>query len=69
MRQSISLTGPFATVDEILTGQADMSTNSRLQQLEHPRQGADDLLTRFGLTDAASRRWELSWQFTQASNF
>jgi ABC-2 type transport system ATP-binding protein len=56
VRQSISLTGQFAAVDEILTGQENLIMIARLRHLKHPRQVADDLLTRFGLTDAANRR-------------
>ena len=56
VRQSISLTGQFAAVDEILTGQENLIMIARLRHLKHPRQVADDLLTRFGLTDAADRR-------------
>ena len=56
VRQSLSLTGQFAAVDEILTGQENLIMIARLRHLKHPRQVADELLTRFGLTDAASRR-------------
>ncbi len=56
VRQSFSLTGQFAAVDEILTGQENLIMIARLRHLKHPRQVADDLLTRFGLTDAANRR-------------
>lgn len=56
VRQSLSLTGQFAAVDEILTGQENLIMISRLRHLKHPRQVADDLLARFGLTDAANRR-------------
>lgn len=56
VRQSLSLTGQFAAVDEILTGQENLIMIARLRHLKHPRQIADDLLTRFGLTDAANRR-------------
>ena len=56
VRQSLSLTGQFAAVDEILTGQEDLVMIARLRHLKHPRQVADDLLTRFGLTAAANRR-------------
>ncbi len=56
VRQSLSLTGQFAAVDEILTGQENLIMIARLRHLKHPRQVADELLTRFGLTDAANRR-------------
>jgi len=56
VRQSISLTGQFAAVDEILTGQENLVMISRLRHIENPHQVADDLLKRLGLTDAAHRR-------------
>ena len=56
VRQSISLTGQFAAVDEILTGRENLIMIARLRHLKNPRQIADDLLNRFGLTDAADRR-------------
>jgi len=56
VRQSISLTGQFAAVDEILTGRETLIMVAKLRHLETPRQVADDLLKRFGLTDAADRR-------------
>jgi ABC-2 type transport system ATP-binding protein len=56
VRQSISLTGQFAAVDEILTGRENLIMIARLRHLYDPRQVADDLLNRFGLTDAADRR-------------
>jgi ABC-2 type transport system ATP-binding protein len=56
VRQSISLTGQFAAVDEILTGRENLIMIARLRHLKNPRQVGDDLLKRFGLTDAADRR-------------
>jgi ABC-2 type transport system ATP-binding protein len=56
VRQSISLTGQFAAVDEILTGRENLVMIARLRHLKNPRQISDDLLKRFGLTDAADRR-------------
>jgi len=56
VRQSISLTGQFAAVDEILTGRENLIMIAKLRHLKDPRQIADDLLKRFGLTDAADRR-------------
>src|SRR5579871_2002854 len=49
VRQSLSLTGQFAAVDEMLTGQENLIMIARLRHLNHPRQVADELLTRFGL--------------------
>jgi ABC-2 type transport system ATP-binding protein len=56
VRQSISLTGQFAAVDEILTGRENLIMIARLRHLSSPRQVADDLLKRFSLTEAAHRR-------------
>ncbi|RKN76026.1 ABC transporter ATP-binding protein [Paenibacillus ginsengarvi] len=56
VRQSISLTGQFAAVDEVLTGRENVIMIAKLRHLKQPRQIADDLLKRFGLTDAANRR-------------
>ncbi|MDM5340560.1 ATP-binding cassette domain-containing protein [Fictibacillus enclensis] len=56
VRKSISLTGQFAAVDEVLTGRENLIMIARLRHLEQPRQVADDLLKRFGLTEAAGRR-------------
>jgi len=56
VRESISLTGQFAAVDEILSGRENLVLVARLRHLENPGAVADDLLTRFSLTDAAARK-------------
>ena len=56
VRQSISLAGQYAAVDEILTGRENIVLIARLRHLRNPQQIADDLLKRFGLTDSADRR-------------
>ncbi len=56
VRQAISLTGQFTAVDELLTGQENLIMIARLRHLQQPRRVADDLLSRFGLSDAATRR-------------
>ena len=56
VRQSISLTGQFAAVDEILSGRENLVLVARLRHLEGPGAIADDLLARFSLTEAAARR-------------
>ncbi|GHO73848.1 glycosyl transferase family 8 [Ktedonobacter sp. SOSP1-85] len=56
VRQSLSLTGQFAAVDEILTGRENLIMVARLRHLKQPHQVANELLTRFGLTDAANRK-------------
>ena len=56
VRESISLTGQFAAVDEILTGRENLILVARLRHLEDPGAIADDLLQRFALTEAGARR-------------
>ncbi|WP_430500808.1 ABC transporter ATP-binding protein [Micromonospora trifolii] len=56
VRQSISLTGQFAAVDEILTGRENLVLVARLRHLKEPGAIADDLLRRFSLTEAGTRR-------------
>jgi ABC-2 type transport system ATP-binding protein len=56
VRESISLTGQFAAVDEILTGRENLVLVARLRRVKDAGQIADGLLARFQLTDAAKRR-------------
>lgn len=56
VRESLSLTGQFAAVDEILTGRENLVLVARLRHLANPRRIADDLLARFSLQEAAARR-------------
>ncbi|MGO8686150.1 MAG: ABC transporter ATP-binding protein [Candidatus Dormibacteria bacterium] len=56
VRQSISLTGQFAAVDEILSGRENLVLVARLRHLVDPGTIADHLLDRFSLSDAAARR-------------
>ena len=56
VRESFSLTGQFAAVDEILSGRENLVLVARLRHLKDPGTIADDLLERFALTDAAARR-------------
>jgi ABC-2 type transport system ATP-binding protein len=56
VRQSISLTGQFAAVDEILTGRENLVLVAQLRHMRDPGKIADDLLARFSLTDAGGRR-------------
>ena len=56
VRESISLTGQFAAVDEILSGRENLVLIARLRHLKDPGGIADGLLERFSLTDAAARR-------------
>jgi ABC-2 type transport system ATP-binding protein len=56
VRESFSLTGQFAAVDEILSGRENLVLVARLRHLKDPGTIADDLLDRFSLTDAAARK-------------
>ncbi|WP_433356870.1 ABC transporter ATP-binding protein [Microtetraspora malaysiensis] len=56
VRESISLTGQFAAVDEILSGRENLVLVARLRHLKNPGKIADDLLERFSLTDAGARK-------------
>jgi ABC-2 type transport system ATP-binding protein len=56
VRESISLTGQFAAVDEILTGRENLVLIARLHHQADPEAIADDLLTRFSLSEAGGRR-------------
>lgn len=58
VRRRIGLAGQFAAVDENLTGRENLVLVGRLNHLSRARAGerADELLRRFSLTDAGSRR-------------
>ncbi|MES2555385.1 MAG: ATP-binding cassette domain-containing protein [Bacteroidota bacterium] len=56
VRQSISLTGQFTAIDDILTGRENMVMIAKLRHLSDPHKVVVDLLQRFSLTDAADRR-------------
>src|SRR5215472_5541174 len=56
VRESVSLTGQFAAVDEILSGRENLVLVARLRHLKGAGQIADDLLARFALTEAAGRK-------------
>jgi ABC-2 type transport system ATP-binding protein len=56
VRQSISLTGQFAAVDEVLSGRENLVLVAQLRHLKNPGAIADELLARFSLTDAGGRR-------------
>ncbi|MGH3821589.1 MAG: ATP-binding cassette domain-containing protein [Pseudonocardiaceae bacterium] len=57
VRQLIGLTGQYASVDEALTGMENLQLIGRLLGLprHEAKHRARELLTRFGLTDAAGR--------------
>ena len=56
VRQSISLTGQFAAVDEVLTGRENLILIAKLRHLAQPGAIADQLLAQFSLTEAGDRR-------------
>jgi len=56
VRESISLTGQFAAVDEVLTGRENLVLVAKLRHLKNPGAIADDLLARFSLTEAGNRK-------------
>ncbi|TXK20418.1 ABC transporter ATP-binding protein [Microbacterium wangchenii] len=56
VRESISLTGQFAAVDDVLSGRENLILVARLRHLRNPGKIADELLARFSLTEAAGRR-------------
>ena len=56
VRESISLTGQFAAVDEVLTGRENLVLVAQLRRLREAGAIADELLARFDLTEAGGRR-------------
>jgi ABC-2 type transport system ATP-binding protein len=56
VRESISRTGQFAAVDEILSGRENLVLVAQLRHVKDPGTIADDLLEHFALTDAAARK-------------
>jgi ABC-2 type transport system ATP-binding protein len=56
VRESISLTGQFAAVDEVLTGRENLVLVARLRHVPRPGDVADRLLEGFDLTEAGGRR-------------
>ncbi|SHL28316.1 ABC-2 type transport system ATP-binding protein [Pseudonocardia thermophila] len=58
VRRHIGLTGQATTVDDVLTGRENLVMWGRLFHLDRrtARRRADELLERFGLTEAADRR-------------
>lgn len=55
VRESISLTGQFAAVDEILSGRENLVLVARLRHLADAAAIADGLLERFSLVEAGKR--------------
>ena len=56
VREQISLTGQFATVDDVLTARENLVLMGELRHVADPGQTAADLLDTFDLNEAADRR-------------
>ena len=56
VRESFSLTGQFAAVDDVLSGRENLVLVAKLRHLKNPGGIADHLLARFSLTDAGKRK-------------
>jgi ABC-2 type transport system ATP-binding protein len=58
VRRSIGVTGQFSAIDELLTGRENLRLMADLAHLPRREAGArvEELLDRFGLTEAADRR-------------
>ena len=54
VRESISLTGQFAAVDDILSGRENLIMIGGLRHLQDPKGEADKQLARFGLSDVGA---------------
>lgn len=55
IRQSISLTGQFAAVDDMLTARENLELIGDLRHVKNPKRTAKQLLEEFDLVDAADR--------------
>jgi ABC-2 type transport system ATP-binding protein len=55
VRRRIGVTGQYASVDGDLTGRQNLRLFARLHRARGPASRADELLERFGLTEAADR--------------
>ncbi|MEU6509569.1 ATP-binding cassette domain-containing protein [Streptomyces sp. NPDC046942] len=56
VRSRIGVTGQYASVDGDLTGRENLRLFARLHRVRGPAVRADELLERFGLTEAAGRK-------------
>ncbi|MGW0997506.1 ATP-binding cassette domain-containing protein [Streptomyces sp. NPDC002523] len=56
VRRRIAVTGQYASVDGDLTGRQNLRLFARLHRVRGPAERADELLERFGLTEAADRK-------------
>lgn len=56
IRSCISLTGQFAAIDELLTGGENLQMIAKLRHIKNPNVVAEELINRFGMSEAADRR-------------
>ncbi|MCQ9164932.1 ABC transporter ATP-binding protein [Arthrobacter sp. STN4] len=56
VRESFSLTGQFAAVDEMLTGRENLVLVAKLRHVKDPGAVAEELLKRFSLADSSVRK-------------
>lgn len=56
VRESISLTGQFAAVDDVLSAKENLELIGQLRHVENPTKTADTLLREFDLVNAAERK-------------
>lgn len=56
VRDSISLTGQFAAIDEVLTGRENLLLIAKLRHLSKPKEIADKFISQFNMSDAADRK-------------
>ena len=56
IRGSISLTGQFAAIDEVLTGRENIQMIAKLRHIRNSKQVADEFINRFGMSEAADRK-------------
>lgn len=56
VRGSVSLTGQFSAIDEVLTGRENLQIIAKLRHLNNPNEVTDELINRFGMSEAADRR-------------
>lgn len=56
VRESISLTGQFAAVDDVLSARENLELIAQLRHVENPTKTADLLLREFDLVKAANRK-------------
>jgi len=55
VKNSISLTGQYVTIDGLLTGRENLILIGRLRHIKNPEQKADELLAKFNLTEAGNK--------------